>query len=109
MSEQLIRNSALELEDLFKSLKHAEECQYERPPARSNLMEDGDPGTHEKASNGRIRQKGHISDPTGSIATDPSRLELRETLKETEKTLFDIFHKIRNARSSLDRSVRPWT
>ena len=99
---------ARELEDLYQALRLASTAQWERPPGRSDVAESGDPGTHETVSNGKVKQKNQISDPTGGIVTDDARMSVRHRLKVTERELEDLEGHLRGTRARLESSLRPY-
>jgi len=99
---------ARELEDLYQALRVAHTAQWERPPGRVDSAEPGDPGTHETVSNGVIRQKNQISDPTGGIVTDDARTAVRHRLKVTDKELLEMEGHIRGSRARLESAIRPY-
>jgi len=99
---------ARELEDLYQALREASTAQWEKPPGRASVAEAGDPGTHETVSNGVVKQKNQISDPTAGIVTDDARMAVRHRLKVTDRELVELEGHLRGTRARLEGCLRPY-
>ena len=98
--EETVKSIDLAVADLklTKSfLLAAVDAQWIAPPSPSTLEDVG------------VRSQGDISDPTGDIATNPKRLNLRQGLKTADKQALAISWSAGYLLSDLARAMRPYS
>ena len=93
-----LRATARELEQIYALLGKAGDAQWERPSVLPTAFDGNQSNT----------SKSMISDPTGDIATNPTRLNLRKRVRETESVLHSYEGHIRGLRERLESELRPW-
>lgn len=55
------------------------------------------------------RSKNYRADPTGDLASDPTRLQLRESVVRSASTLWRGALALREVRQDVARALTPWT
>ena len=59
-------------------------------------------------SGGRVKSKSDIADPTGNLATDPARLQLRYQLSCSDELLKNALINARGVRRGLEHRLAPY-
>jgi hypothetical protein len=95
---QNIRSMGEAIIRMADALANAQSIQHDRPAAPSLRQAD----TSRKSS-------GHISNPTGDIATDPRRLRVRAAVISGELTAQQITAKATTAAEELETAVMAWS